>query len=382
MGSDNIFFLELIEWFDQTGREMVSRIPAKGSGEIKYGAQLVVRESQIGIFFYNGKAVHVFGPGRHTLKTANIPILNKIMAIPWGLTSPLRAECYLVSTKVFTDLKWGTREPVAFRDAELGPVRLRAFGVFNLRIVQPLLFVNAMVGTLGEFSSKTVSEYLGRVIVSRLNDCLGETLSTLLDLPGQYDELSENLQRRLAEDFARFGLSLHQLYINSITPPPEVQKAIDDSARLSLLPDMNRFMQMKAAAAMEKAAENQGTAGDSMGMGVGFMMPAMMGQAAAGAAISASGGATPGSAAPNSGPTCPDCHQPVPVDGKFCPTCGHQLVVFTQCGSCGKNLSPGAKFCSRCGTPANQPPQKKFCSQCRAENLPGATFCNQCGSRL
>ena len=263
-----------------------------------------------------------------------------------------------------------------------GPVRLRAFGVFNLRIIHPLLFVNSMVGTLGEFSSKTISEYLGRVIVSRLNDCLGETLKTLLDLPGEYDELSEALQKRLAEDFAHFGLSLHQLYINSITPPPEVQKAIDDSARLSLLPDMSRFMQMKAAAAMEKAAENQGTAGDSMGMGVGFMMPAMMGQAAAGAAMSAAGGAAPVAAAANSGPTCPDCRQPVPVDGKFCPTCGHQLVVFTQCGSCGKNLPPGAKFCSRCGTPTDQPPQKKFCSQCRAENLPGATFCNQCGSKL
>ncbi|HCU68643.1 MAG TPA: virion core protein (lumpy skin disease virus), partial [Desulfomicrobium sp.] len=126
MGANNVFFLELIEWFDDSGQEIARRFPQEGSGEIKYGAQMVVRESQAGIFFYNGKAVHVFGPGRHTLKTANIPILNKIMGIPWGLESPLRAEAYMINTKVFPNLKWGTREPVAFKDSELGLIRLRA----------------------------------------------------------------------------------------------------------------------------------------------------------------------------------------------------------------------------------------------------------------
>lgn len=109
MGSDNLFFLELIEWFDETGREIAHRFPQEGSGEIKYGAQMVVRDSQAGIFFYNGKAVHVFGPGRHTLKTANIPILNKIMGIPWGMESPLRAEAYLVNTPRSSPISNGAR---------------------------------------------------------------------------------------------------------------------------------------------------------------------------------------------------------------------------------------------------------------------------------
>jgi membrane protease subunit (stomatin/prohibitin family) len=138
MGTDNVIFMEVLEWFDDTGKELVHRIPEKGSGEIKFGAQLTIRESQAGVFFYQGKAVEAFGAGRHTLKTANIPVLNKIMSIPWGLTSPLRAEVYFVNMKVFTNLKWGTRDPVAFKDSELGLIRLRAFGVFNLRVVQPL----------------------------------------------------------------------------------------------------------------------------------------------------------------------------------------------------------------------------------------------------
>jgi membrane protease subunit (stomatin/prohibitin family) len=255
MGTDNLVFLEVIEWFDDTGQELVHRIPEKGSGEIKYGAQLTVRESQTAVFFYRGKAIEVFGPGRHTLKTANIPILTKLISIPWGMTSPLRAEVYLLNMKIFTDLKWGTRDPVAFRDAELGLVRLRAHGVFNLQVVQPLLFINSLVGTRGIFTTEEIAGYLNRVIVSRFNDYMGESLDSLLNLPARYDEFSEGLGRRLQADFDRFGLAMTHLYINSITPPPEVQKAIDDRSRMGVFTDMDRLMKMKAAMAMEKASE-------------------------------------------------------------------------------------------------------------------------------
>ena len=119
MGTNNLIFLESIEWFDETGKELVHRIPEKGSGEIKFGAQLTVRESQAGVLFYKGKACDAFGPGRHTLKTGNIPVLTKILSLPWGATSPLRAEVYLTNLKIFPNLKWGTRDPVAFRDSEL-----------------------------------------------------------------------------------------------------------------------------------------------------------------------------------------------------------------------------------------------------------------------
>ena len=375
MGTDNVIFLEVIEWFDESGKELVHRIPEQGSGEIKYGAQFIIRESQAGVLFYKGKACDAFGPGRHTLKTGNIPILTKILAIPWAMTSPLRAEAYIINMKVFPNLKWGTREPVAFKDSELGLIRIRAHGVFNIQVIQPLLFINTLVGTMGTYNTGEIEEYLKRVIVSRFNDHLGEHLDSIFNLPGTYEKLSEGLQKKLVNDLGHFGLALTDLYITSITPPPEVQEAIDDRGRLNVIQDLDRLVKMKAAMAMEKAAESQGEAGAGMGMGLGFMMPAMFADAfrpRTGAAVGA----------PPAEIRCPDCKQPVSKDAKFCPHCGHQQVVFDQCVNCGKNLPPHAKFCPKCGHRADEKPAVRTCSHCNAENLPGSAFCNQCGERL
>jgi membrane protease subunit (stomatin/prohibitin family) len=383
MGTNNLIFLENIEWFDESGKELVHRIPETGSGEIKWGAQLTVRESQVAVFFYKGKAIEAFGPGRHTLKTGNIPILTKIASLPWGGTSPLRAEVYFVNMKVFTNLKWGTRDPVAFKDSELGLVRLRAFGVFNMQVVQPVLFINSMVGTQGIFSTEGVDEYLNRVVVSRFNDYMGETIDSILNLPAKYDELSEGLSLRLQEDFKHFGLGLTHLYMNAITPPPEVQKAIDDRSRIGVFDDMNKLMQMKAAMAMEKASEGE-SSGEGMGAGLGLMMPAMFAQYFAGQMPPGQTGAAPGggpSDKPDAPFTCPECHHGIPIDAKFCPLCGHQLLVFHECAHCGKNLTPNAKFCSRCGHPAEEKPKTKKCPGCGAENLGDAKFCAECGEK-
>jgi membrane protease subunit (stomatin/prohibitin family) len=373
MGTDNIVFLEMIEWFDETGRELVHRIPEKGSGEIKYGAQLVVRESQAGVFFYNGRAYDAFGPGRHTLETWNIPILTKILSLPWGFTSPLRAEVYMVSLKNFIDLKWGTRDPVAFKDSELGLIRLRAHGVFNLKVVQPVLFINSLVGTQGIYTTEEIEEYLNRVIVSRLNDHLGQNLDSLLKLPSRYEELSQGLQKRLEEDFSHFGLALTNLYIVSITPPEEVQKAIDDQSRLAVLKDLNGLVKMKGAMAMEKAAGSTGEAGAGMGMGLGFMMPALFADQLRKAEKEGPGPADL---------TCPECKHPISGDSRFCPSCGHQIVVFDQCPDCGKNLPPQAKFCPRCGRATQEKKPSSSCPHCGTENLSNSIYCNQCGEKL
>ncbi len=373
MGTNNVVFLEVIEWLDPTGKAIVHRIPEEGSGEIKYGAQLVVRESQAAVFFYNGKAYGAFGSGRHTLKTANIPLLTKVLSLPWAMTSPLRAEVYFVNLKVFTNLKWGTRDPVAFKDSRLGLIRLRAFGVFNVRVAQPILLINSLVGTQGFYTTEEIEEYLNRVIVSRFNDYLGEKLDSLFDLPGRYDDLSTGMAGRLKEDFSHFGLELSQLYINSITPPPEVQQAIDDKSRLAVFDDLNRLMQMKMAMAVENASSAQGEAGAGLGMGMGLLMPSMVSQ-----------WMTQGSSALPSGAAsaCPECGQPVPGESRFCLHCGHQLLVLGRCSQCGKNLPPHARFCSRCGQAVELKPQPKQCSQCGTENLPESVFCNQCGERL
>ncbi len=289
------------------------------------------------------------------------------------MTSPLRAEVCFANMKVFPNLKWGTRDPVAFKDSQLGLIRLRAFGMFNIQIVQPVLFINSLVGTQGIFSTEEIEEYLSKVIVSRFNDYLGDNLDSFINLPGQYDEMADGLRNKLEKDFSHFGLSLQNLYINSITPPPDVQQAIDDKSRLGVFDDLNKLMKMKAAMSFEKASESEGGAGAGMGMGAGFMMPTMF-----------------NSMLQNQGDkqkleesgNCPDCKNPVSRDARFCPNCGHQLIVFSQCTNCGKNISPSSRFCTKCGQPVEQKPKDKTCPHCKDINLPGSVFCNKCGEKL
>jgi membrane protease subunit (stomatin/prohibitin family) len=371
MGQNNIVFLEVIEWLDTTGNQFVQRIPSEGSGEIKFGAQLLVRESQSAIFFYNGRAIHVFGVGRHTLKTANIPILNKIMSIPWGITSPLRAEVYFINMKTFTNQKWGTKDPVAFKDSKLGLIRLRAHGQFNIRIVQPLLFINSLVGTLSEFTTDNISDYFSSVIVSRFNDYLGDNLDTIYNLPGKYDNISDGLINQLKNDFAHFGVALTHLYINSITTPLEVQKAIDDKSRLAIFDNLDDLVKMKAAMALEKASENPSGNSNGIALGLGLMVPNML-----------SRNFSLEQKENTSTIQCMECGMQIPKDSKFCCYCGHQVIIFSQCEKCGKNLPPFAKYCPRCGAMITSQKQKKKCSHCGYINLENSIFCNQCGERL
>jgi membrane protease subunit (stomatin/prohibitin family) len=353
--------LEVIEHHDPTGQEIVYRFPQQGSAEIKLGAQLVVQEAQEAVLYRDGKALDVFGPGRHTLSTQNIPLLGKIIGAPFGGKSPFRVAVVFVNKRTFIDQKWGTREPVVFRDSELGMVRLRAFGIYAYRIQDSQLFVNTVVGSQGRFDTHDLQDFYRDIIVSRLNDLMGETLDTIFDLPKFYDELGTAAKARATEDFAKYGVDLTDFYINSITPPDEVQEKMDERAAMGAVGDMNTYMQFKAAQAIQDAAKGgaggegggAASAGMGLGLGAGFgaMMPGMIANAMQ-QAQQGGGGATAApaaAAAATGGSFCSECGAAIPAGSKFCPGCG-QAQPDTGCSGCGQPVPDGAKFCPNCGT--------------------------------
>jgi membrane protease subunit (stomatin/prohibitin family) len=273
--------IDLIQNPDETSGEMVARVPQSGSGEFRLGSQLVVRESQNAVFFRDGKALDVFGPGRYTISTNNIPLLTGLIGMLTGGKSMFTAEAYFVSMRELTDMKWGTPQPVAYRDADLGMVRLRAFGQYSMRVKDPQLFVTTVVGARGVYNTAAIDEYLRGIIVSEFNDLLGEAKTPLLDLAGLTKELGATVRNSVDSDFQRLGLELTTFQILAITPPDEVQKAIDQRSAMGALGNMATYTQFQTANAIREAANNPagGAAATGAGLGAGMAMGQAMTQA-------------------------------------------------------------------------------------------------------
>jgi membrane protease subunit (stomatin/prohibitin family) len=345
--------MEVIQHQDPSGRMMVARVPPDGTKAIRLGSQLIVEESQQAVFFRDGKALDTFGPGRHTLATQNVPILASVFGIPFGGDSPFQAAVVFVSTRTFLDLKWGTKEPVPFRDQELAMVRLRAFGKYAVRITNAQVFVNTVVGTLGVYHTERLEDWFRDVIVARLTDILGENLTSVFDLPRLYDELAMGLKGRIAEDFTKYGIELVDLYLGAITPPEEVQKLIDERSGMAALGDMNTYLKFKTARAIGDAAQAPGDGGGNvaagmgvgMGAGLGMMLPQMMREAMQGGGGTGGGAAAPAPAAPSA----PSGNPPA-SDAAVAGAAAAAGATPAFCSNCGQKLPPGAKFCSSCGT--------------------------------
>ena len=295
-------FIDIIEWTDDSRDTIVWRFP-RHDNEIKMGAKLTVRESQTAVFVNEGQIADAYGPGMYTLQTQNMPVLSTLKGWKYGFNSPFKAEVYFVNTRQFTDLKWGTQNPVIVRDPEFGVVRLRAFGAYAARVVDAPKLLRELVGTDPQFRTEEVQEYLRQMIVSRLGPALATSGVSVLDMAANQGTIGNRIAGILSEDLANVGLTVPAFFIENISMPPEVEAALDKRTQLGILGgNLGQYTQLQAANAIEAAAKNPG---GGAGAGIGLGMGMAIGQQMANQLGAAGQPAAPPAAAPGGPPPRP-----------------------------------------------------------------------------
>ena len=397
--------IDLLEFQDQSRSVLGKRLPEDLRADIKIGAQLIVRESQMAIFYRGGQSLDTFGPGRHTLTTGNLPLLSKAVNKLFGDKTPFQAEVIFVDCGLIDDdtCKWGTKEPMNFSDATMGIVQLRAFGTMTYKIVDPQLFINKRMKSSSLYKTTEFANWAKDTIVQTMLGVLGEVMKTIIDLPALLTKISTACKARVAADFAKNGVELEDLRIGGISPPPEVQAKINEFSGFGLFKkDLPQFQQYQMAYAVRDAAQNEGGMagagmgagmGMGMGMGMGYMMPGMMAQGMAPQpGYPPQGGYPPqqpgyppaGGPPPQAGPAvlCAGCQAPLTPGVKFCANCGRPSVAeepaTVPCVQCKSPLPKGSRFCPQCG--ATQVAAAPKCVKCQQELAVGARFCPHCGS--
>ena len=337
--------IDVIEWSDSSSNTIVHKYDMNGK-EIMMGAQLTVRESQVAIFVNEGQLADIFQPGRYELQTSNMPIMTKLKAWKFGFNSPFKADVYFINPRQFLDLKWGTANPVMMRDAEFGMIRLRAFGNYAFRVVDPETLLRECFGTAKTYTVEDIEGQIKRTVVSNLSDAIAESKIPALDIAANYDELAGYVLQAVNPKVAGLGVQLTAFTIENVSLPEEVEKAMDRRTSMGVVGDLNKYTQYQAAEALRESANNpSGMAGAGVGMGAGVAM----GQAFASAMQANQAPAAQAAPAAAAGSFCPACGKPVPAGARFCPNCGQKQSADPVCPACGEPVPAGAKFCPNCG---------------------------------
>jgi membrane protease subunit (stomatin/prohibitin family) len=271
-------FIDVIAWTDDTRDTIVWRFEREGHA-IKYGAKLTVREGQAAVFIHEGQLADTFGPGLYELETNNLPILTTLQHWDHGFRSPFLSEIYFVNTRLFTDLKWGTRNPITCRDPEFGPVRLRAFGTYTMRVADPAKFLTEIVGTDGEFTTEEIEFQIRNVIVTQFSQIIATSGIPVLDMAANTLDLARIVHERIAPMIAEYGLALPAFLIENVSLPTEVEAALDKRTAAGVAGDLSRYTEFSAAEALTKSAANPGGGGGmaaGLGLGAGMAMAERM----------------------------------------------------------------------------------------------------------
>ena len=269
-------FIDVIHWVDDTRDTLVWRFEREGH-EIKYGAKLTVREGQSAVFVHEGQLADVFTPGLYMLETNNMPVMTTLQSWDHGFKSPFKSEIYFVNTTRFTDLKWGTKNPIMARDPEFGPVRLRAYGTYAIRVIDPARFLTEIVGTDGEFTMDEISFQIRNIIVQEFSRVISGSGIPVLDMAANTSDLGKLVVAEIAPTLAEYGLTMPELYIENISLPPAVEQAMDKRTSMGIVGDLGKYTQFSAAEAMTAAAQtpNSGMAA-GLGAGMGMAMAQQM----------------------------------------------------------------------------------------------------------
>ena len=331
-------FLKVIEWTDSAPDVIVYKYPI-GKNTVERGSSLTVREGQAVVFCDKGRMADVFGPGMYKLETDTLPILTRLLSWKYAFEKPFKSDIYFVSMRQFPNLKWGTATPVIVRDKDYGAVRLRAYGTYAFRVTDPYVFLKELSGARAAFRTEDITEHIRSLIVTMLSDALGESGVPVLDMTANLVELGDGVKASLDKRLAAVGIALSAFRFESVSLPPELEKALDENTRLNMMRgNIDVYTQMAQADAMKEAAKNAGGAGSVMGAGLGMGMGMHMAHAFLD---------DQRPAAKKAGGVCPNCGAAVSAGAKFCPECGKSLI--RACPACGAALPANVKFCPECG---------------------------------